>query len=82
MTTFYRVLLLLYPASFRIEYAAELTRTFKESTRDRSRVGACLAAITDVIPNALAVHREILAQDLRYSARPIVRADSRLPRSS
>ena len=74
MTTFYRVLLRLYPASFRTEYAAELTRTFTESTRDRSRAGACLAAIIDVMPNALAAHREILAQDLRYSARTIARA--------
>src|SRR5918995_3475160 len=29
---------------------------------------------TDVIPNALAVHREILVQDLRYTARTINRA--------
>ena len=74
MTRFHRVLLWLYPASFRADYGAELTRTFQETTRDRSRAGACLAAIADVIPNALAVHREILAQDLRYTARTIVRA--------
>jgi ACT domain-containing protein len=59
MTTFYRALLRLYPASFRADYGDELTATFEEQTRDRSRLGAMLAAIADVIPNALAVHRDM-----------------------
>ena len=74
MTTVYRALLRLYPASFRADYGDELTRTFEESTRDRSRAGAFVAAIADVIPNALAVQREILAQDLRYTMRTIAGA--------
>jgi predicted permease len=74
VTTFYRALLRLYPSSFRADYGAELARTFEEQMRDRSRAGRMLAAIADVIPNALAAHREILAQDLRYAARTIAGA--------
>ena len=74
MTTFYRALLRLYPASFRADYGAELISTFEQQTRDRGRAGAMLAAIADVIPNAFGVHREILAQDLRYATRTIARA--------
>ena len=54
VTNFYRALLWLYPASFRADYGAELTSTFEQQTRDRSRAGAMLAAIADVVPNALA----------------------------
>jgi predicted permease len=69
--SFYRALLRLYPASFRADYAAELTRTFEENVRDRGRGGATLAAIADVLPNAIAVHWAILAQDLRFTARTL-----------
>jgi predicted permease len=68
---FYRALLRLYPASFRDDYASELTHTFEESVRDRGRVAATLAAVADVVPNAIAVHWEILVQDLRYTARTL-----------
>ena len=68
---FYRALLRLYPASFRAEYSAELARTFEESVRDRGHPGAVLAAIADVVPNAIAVHWGILVQDLRYTARTL-----------
>ena len=68
---FYRALLHLYPAGFRVEYAAELERTYAESVRDRGRIGAAIAAIGDVVPNAAAAHWEILAQDLRYTARSL-----------
>lgn len=67
----YRALLRLYPASFRAEYASELQRTFEESVRDRGPTVATIAAIGDVVPNALAAHWEILRQDLRFTARTL-----------
>lgn len=71
MSTFYRALLRLYPSSFRLEYSAELIRAYEASVRDRGRVGATLAAITDVVPNAIALHWAILVQDLRHTARTL-----------
>src|SRR5688500_3992763 len=70
----YRALLHLYPASFRAEYGEELLRAFAESTRGRGRVAATLAALGDVVPNALLVHGTILDQDLRYTARTMGRS--------
>jgi predicted permease len=74
MSRFYRALLRLYPASFREEYASELAQTAEETRREHGRVGAMFAAIGDVVPNALALHREILMQDLRYTARSLSNA--------
>jgi len=71
MTAFYRALLKLYPASFRADYAAELTRTFEAQTRDRGAFGGALAAIGDVLPNAIAAHWDIFRQDLAYTARTL-----------
>lgn len=68
---FYRALLRLYPASFRADYAAELTRTFEERVRDRGRAVAAFTALADVVPNAIAAHWEILVQDLRFTARTL-----------
>ena len=72
----YRLLLRLYPASFRAEYGPELLRTFEESTRGRGAFAAGLAAIADVLPNALAAHLSILRQDLRYAVRSLSRTPS------
>ena len=74
MNAVYRALLRLYPASYRADYATELERTFAESTGSRGNVGAVLAAVADVVPNALAVHRDILVQDLRYTLRTLARS--------
>jgi predicted permease len=71
MTAFYRALLRLYPTSFRLEYASELTRTYEERVRERGAVGATFAAIVDVVPNAIAAHWAILVQDLHYTARAL-----------
>jgi putative ABC transport system permease protein len=71
MTRFYRTLLRLYPSSFREEYAAELTRTYQNSIRGRGSFGAAVAAIADVVPNAVAAHWTILVQDLRYTMRTL-----------
>ena len=71
MTRLYRALLRLYPASFREEYASELTRTYEEAMRERGASGMLLVALGDVIPNAIAAHWSILSQDLRYTARSL-----------
>ena len=65
---FYRLLLHLYPASFRGEYGAEMCAVFA------SRQTSCAAAIWDVLRNAPAVHWDILRQDLRYTVRTLGRA--------
>ncbi|HEX3127608.1 MAG TPA: ABC transporter permease [Thermoanaerobaculia bacterium] len=74
---FYRALLRLYPAFFRVEYRDELCYAFAERTGEISgplvSLKILLAALADVIPNALAVHWDVLWQDLRYSARALRR---------
>lgn len=73
----YRLLLRLYPASFRAEYEDELSEVFAEAAR---RVGGplaplriALAAVADVVPNALAAHGDVLIQDLRWAMRSLGR---------
>ena len=74
---FYRALLRLYPAGFRAEYGDELCRVFAERAALRSGPLApfesALAALADVVPNALAVHAEILRQDVAYAVRSLRR---------
>ncbi|MEJ7813516.1 MAG: ADOP family duplicated permease, partial [Gemmatimonadaceae bacterium] len=74
---FYRALLRLYPAGFRAEYRHELCATFAERMREHSGPLAplliALAALGDVVPNALAVHWDILRQDLGYAVRSLRR---------
>ncbi|HEV8611915.1 MAG TPA: ABC transporter permease, partial [Gemmatimonadales bacterium] len=74
MSGFYRLLLRLYPASFRSEYGPELEYTFEQSVRDRGPLAAALAAVADVVPNALLVHLRILNQDVRYGLRAMGRS--------
>ncbi len=75
---FYRALLWLYPQSFRTEYGEELCATFSARFSHQAGVLATLhmvaAALRDVVPNALAVHWDILRQDLRYTARALGRS--------
>src|SRR4051812_40057714 len=70
---FYHALLLLYPASFRAEYREELCHAFAERASELSGPLAplriILAALADVIPNAIAAHWDVLRQDLGYAAR-------------
>lgn len=74
---FYRALLRLYPAGFRWEYREELCHAFAERTGEIAgpfaRVRILLAALADVVPNAIAVHGDVLRQDLRYAARALRR---------
>ncbi|HUR79450.1 MAG TPA: ABC transporter permease [Thermoanaerobaculia bacterium] len=74
MIGFYRALLRLYPSAFRAEYGAELCEIFDERARETSPPRAVASAIADVVPNALAVHFDILRQDLRFMWRTMRRA--------
>jgi predicted permease len=71
---FYRLLLRLYPASFRNEYEDELAAVFAERARHLSRFRIALAGIADILPNALLAHGELLLQDLRFAFRSFRRA--------
>ena len=75
---FYRALLRLYPASFRGEYGEEMAAIFRHRLRDANgplaRAGLRIAVIGETLANALAVHWDILRQDLRYTARTLGRA--------
>jgi predicted permease len=74
---FYRALLRLYPSGFRAEYRHELCATFAERTAGYSGPLAplwmALAALGDVVPNAVAAHADILRQDLRHATRSLAR---------
>lgn len=69
----YRALLYLYPASFRNEYAIEMCEVFRQRRLDAGNVLALLAlwieTLFDIFGNAVRVHLDILAQDLRYTVR-------------
>ncbi|HEV8118214.1 MAG TPA: ABC transporter permease, partial [Thermoanaerobaculia bacterium] len=75
---FYRFLLHFYPSSFRAEYGEDMTAIFEERWRRESgapgRLGLLLSAAADVLPNALRVHAEFLAQDARYTLRMLARS--------
>ena len=74
----YRVLLHLYPASFRAEYGEEMAAIFRRRLRDAdgpfARLALWISVAWETIMNALAVHWDILRQDLRYTARTLSRA--------
>jgi putative ABC transport system permease protein len=73
----YRLLLRLYPASFRHEYGEEMRTLFArrwEQARGLGRVGLWLMGAADVIGNALAVHLDIATQDLSYVGRTFRRS--------
>jgi putative ABC transport system permease protein len=74
---FYRWLLRLYPEGFRAEYGEELCRVHAEraalTTGPAAPLRNALAAVADVLPNAIAVHIDILRQDLRVAVRSLRR---------
>ena len=74
----YRLLLHLYPASFRHEYGDEMLAIFMRRLRDRSnavtRAAVWPLAIVEVAGNAALVHWDIFTQDLRYVLRTLRRA--------
>jgi putative ABC transport system permease protein len=74
----YRLLLRLYPASFRHEYGEEmrkiLARRFRDTRGPLGRLVVWLDAALDVLANAPRVHAELLRQDVRYAMRTLARA--------
>jgi len=73
-----RLLLLLYPASFRAEYGAEIARVFAARRREISNPFAILAlwleTIADTVTTAIPAHWDILRQDVAYTIRCLRRA--------
>ena len=74
----YRALLYLYPASWRAEYASEMSALFAARRRDAGRFLGLAALWLEVIPdlllNALAVQWDMLRQDTRHAARSLRRS--------
>lgn len=73
---FYRLLLHLYPSSYRAEYGEEMSAVFSQQLRRSdglmAKVGLWLAAFGEVFSNAAIVHWEIARRDLRYSLRSLL----------
>ena len=77
MIRLYRALLYLYPVSFRMEYEDEMAAVFAERIAGAGPLAAAgwlCGALADVVPNALAVHWDMLRQDLRHTARTLRKA--------
>ena len=74
----YRTLLLAYPSSFRAEYGEEMCAIFRRRRRDAKGfveiAQLWLSACGEVFANAAAAHWDILRQDLRYTARTLLRS--------
>ena len=72
------LLLRLYPASFRAEYGEEMRAIWARRRRDASGPLAAaalwIAIAFEVLFNAVAVHWDILRQDLRYTVRTLARS--------
>src|SRR5215207_8515045 len=72
----YRLLLRVYPASFRYEYGVEMERLFAERRNDAStvqRLALTVEALGDALRTAPAIHFDLLQQDVRYAARTLSR---------
>lgn len=73
----YRMLLRLYPSSFRDEYGAEMRAIFARRHRDATTAGAVAAlwtrTIADTLIDAAGIHADILRQDLRHTRRTLAR---------
>lgn len=78
MMRFYRALLWLYPAGFRLEYGDNLAEL--HAARAARHTGPfrvlriAFDTITDVVPSAIAVHVEILGADVRHTLRVVRRS--------
>jgi putative ABC transport system permease protein len=74
----YRALLRLYPASFRLEYGSEMADVFCSRLHRApsffAKARLWIEALLDILTNAVAVHGDILRQDLRYTARTLRRS--------
>jgi len=74
----YRLLLFLYPASFRHEYGGEMAAIVERRLRDASslssRAAIGVAAAVETLGNAALVHVDLLRQDLRFVGRTLKRS--------
>lgn len=73
----YAALLRLYPSSFRNEYGPGMTDLFERACAEKGAVGRAfllLGAAAEEVPNAVAVHWDVLVEDLRYAVRSLTRA--------
>ena len=74
----YRVLLHLYPSSYRADYGVEMSGIFAEELRKCSglmeKCGLWMTTVLDVVSNAAAVHWQIARRDLKYSLRSLLRS--------
>jgi predicted permease len=67
----YRLLLFLFPASFRAEYGEEMCKVFAARRRKENALGLWIGTIFDVLSNAFRGHADVLWQDLRWTARTL-----------
>jgi putative ABC transport system permease protein len=65
----YRLLLLLFPASFRAEYGEEMSKVFAARRGRENALELWIVTILDMLSNALRVHADVLWQDLRWTSR-------------
>ncbi len=74
----YRILLYLFPASFRAEYGSEMCAIFARRRNSTAGVGGVMtlwvSTIIDVVVDAVRVHGDVLRQDLRYSAHSLMQS--------
>lgn len=73
----YRMLLHLYPASFRMDYGEEMATIFSlqlQGERGASRVHLLLATVIEILTNAAALHWQIARRDLRHGAASLLRS--------
>ena len=73
----YRALLYLYPKSWRAEYGAEMSGVFaarRSAISGFATLPLWLETIADLLTNAIAVHVDLLHQDIRYATRTLARS--------
>ena len=73
----YRMLLHLYPSSFRLDYGEEMASIFSLQLQTQSgmaKVGFWLSAVAEILANAAALHWEIARRDLRYGVASLLRS--------
>jgi predicted permease len=71
---FYRLLLRLFPLSFRSEYGAEMCEAFAARLERENAFSLWITTVFQVITGAARVHGEILWQDLSWSVRTLRRS--------
>jgi putative ABC transport system permease protein len=72
--SFYRALLLAYPAEFRHEYGGEMAQLFEERLQTEPPLRLWLDSIADIGTAAPREHYQILVSDLRHALRMVAKA--------